>query len=75
MESAGHVDQKRSDVDGRAREIELTAKGIRLARQVEEGSRERFTRILAAIPAKQRGQVVGAIEILNAALQTLEVPS
>jgi DNA-binding MarR family transcriptional regulator len=75
MESAGHVDQKRSEADGRAREVELTIQGIRVARQIEKGSRERFARILAAIPMKQRGQVVEAIEILNAALQTLEMPS
>jgi DNA-binding MarR family transcriptional regulator len=73
MEAAGHVIQKRSETDGRAREIELTAKGERVARQVDTESRERFARILAAIPSKQRAQVVEALEILNAALNTLEV--
>lgn len=73
MERAGHVSQRRSPADGRAREVELTAKGQRLARQVETESRGRFTRVLAAIPPKQRGRVVDALEALNAALQTLQV--
>lgn len=75
MEAAGHVVQTRSEADGRAREIELTAKGARVARQVDQESRERFSRILAAIPSKQRDRVLEALETLNVALKSLETSS
>jgi DNA-binding MarR family transcriptional regulator len=71
MERAGHVSQRRSTVDGRAREIELTAQGLRVARQVQTESRARFGRLLDAVPSAQRRQVLEALEILNDAVRAL----
>lgn len=73
MERSGHIAQKRSDVDGRAREVALTAKGERVAREVDKASRQRFARVLAAIPPNRRNGVVEALKLLEAAALTLEV--
>lgn len=71
MESAGHVAQERSEADGRARNIVLTAKGVRVARQLDESSRSRFDRLLAAIPATERARVLEALALLNDAARAL----
>jgi DNA-binding MarR family transcriptional regulator len=75
MEREGHIVQRRSDVDGRAREIELTPKGERVARQLDEASRARFSRLLLAIPERQRARVLEALELLNRAARALEPES
>lgn len=74
MEEAGHIAQERADADGRARVLSLTAKGIKLARQVEAASENRFERLLAAIPPAERGGVLGALELLNRAIGELVTP-
>jgi DNA-binding MarR family transcriptional regulator len=68
MEEAGHITQQRSAEDGRAREVALTAKGSKAAREVDSASRERFERLLQAMPASDRKRVLQALEILNEAL-------
>jgi DNA-binding MarR family transcriptional regulator len=68
MEASGHVVRARDDQDGRARAIQLTAKGKRVAREVESASRERFERVLATIPRNEQRRVLAALDVLTAAV-------
>jgi DNA-binding MarR family transcriptional regulator len=69
MIEAGHVSQQRSPDDGRAWLVLLTAKGQRLAERVEEASRARFERVLAALPSLgARVAVLRALDLLNDAV-------
>src|ERR1017187_3964536 len=52
MEGAGHVAQSRSADDGRPRLLSLTAVGERMAKNVERSSRDRFARLVVAIPGE-----------------------
>jgi DNA-binding MarR family transcriptional regulator len=72
MEGAGHIVQRRSADDGRARLLSLTAAGIRLAKSVERSSRERFERLMAAIPPSARADVLSSLSCLNRALTSPE---
>jgi DNA-binding MarR family transcriptional regulator len=76
MERAGHLVQRRSPDDGRSRLVALTARGRRLAEQVDSASRERFARLLDATPAPLRESLSESLEALAAAASTLdpEVP-
>lgn len=65
MERAGHVSQQRSPSDGRARLVELTARGRRLAEQVDAASRGRFAAVLAAVPEACRPALLDALDVLN----------
>jgi DNA-binding MarR family transcriptional regulator len=65
MERAGHVAQQRSPTDGRARLVELTARGRRLAEQVDAASRARFAAVLAAVPEACRPTLLDALDVLN----------
>jgi DNA-binding MarR family transcriptional regulator len=75
MESAGHVVQRRSAEDGRARLLSLTAAGNRLATNVERSSRERFERLMGAIPPDQRADVLFSLACLNRALTSSSEPN
>jgi len=72
MEAEGHVTQSRAQDDGRARDVALTTKGTNLARELETSSRARFERVVEALPRGHRRRVVEALEILNAAVATLD---
>jgi DNA-binding MarR family transcriptional regulator len=72
MAQAGHVVQARAETDGRARELALTAKGARVAREVESASRTRFERVLAAVPRAERTRVLDALGVLNAAVEAFQ---
>ncbi|MGK4005010.1 MarR family winged helix-turn-helix transcriptional regulator [Sorangium sp. So ce1036] len=76
MERAGHIVRRRSPEDGRARLLALTARGRRLAEQVDGASRERFSRLLGATPAPLRASLSASLEALATAASTLdpEVP-
>lgn len=67
----GRVIQQRSEVDGRARDVALTAKGRKLADRLEQSSRSRFDSLLAAIPLGRRAGVVQALATLHEAATTL----
>jgi DNA-binding MarR family transcriptional regulator len=71
LSEQGRVVQQRSEADGRARDVALTAKGKKLADRLEESSRSRFERLLAAIPSRQRTAVVQALATLHEAATTL----
>ena len=69
MLDAGHVVQQPSAHDGRVWLVSLTAKGRRLAERVEEASRARFDRVLAALPSEAaRATVLRSLDLLNDAL-------
>jgi len=71
MVAAGHVVQERAPNDGRSRLVNLTATGRRLAERVEQASRERFGRIVAALPRDQRSTVFESLAALNEAVESL----
>jgi len=71
MEAAGHVRQERASNDGRSRLVSLTAAGKRLAERVEQASRDRFGRIVAALPGDQRSTVFESLAALNEAVESL----
>jgi DNA-binding MarR family transcriptional regulator len=72
MERAGHLVQRRSPEDGRARLLALTARGRRLAEQVDRASHERFGRLLDATPAPLRVSLSASLEALAAAASSLD---
>ena len=71
MAEAGHVKQRASELDGRSRLVSLSARGERLAREVDAASRARFGALLAGLPAGRRAHVVDTLQLLVAALDTL----
>jgi DNA-binding MarR family transcriptional regulator len=68
MMEAGQVTQAPSRDDGRAWSVSLTAKGRRLSERVEEASRSRFDRLLAAVPPDDRAAVIRSLALLNDAV-------
>lgn len=70
MDRAGHLVQSRPADDGRIRLLSLTAAGKRLATGVEAASRDRFERLMAAIPRRSRAGVLASLARLNHALQS-----
>jgi DNA-binding MarR family transcriptional regulator len=74
MMEAGQLTQEPSPDDGRAWSVSLTAKGRRLSERVEEASRTRFARLLAAVPPEARQSVIRSLDLLNDAIaQTQEL--
>jgi DNA-binding MarR family transcriptional regulator len=63
--------QRPSDIDGRSRLVSLTARGVRLAREVEEASRCRFEALLISLAPAYRTSVVATLEQLVNALEAL----
>jgi DNA-binding MarR family transcriptional regulator len=72
LEADGRIKQEPAPDDARARRIQLTASGQRLAANVRAASLQRFTRILDAIPSSKRQPLLDALEVLTTALLTLE---
>jgi DNA-binding MarR family transcriptional regulator len=72
MVDAGHVVQVPVPEDGRAWSVSLTAKGQRLAERLEDASRTRFDRLLAAIPPGARATVIQSLALLNTAVATTQ---
>ena len=68
MEKAGQVIQERGPGDGRMRLLALTDRGVRLARSVEQASRQRFQRLIMAVRQDRRERVLEALAVLNDAL-------
>jgi len=65
---AGHVRQRQCERDGRSRRVSLTARGARLAREVEVASGSRFRTLLEELPAGRQCDVIEAMQSLVAAL-------
>lgn len=72
LEADGRLKQEPAPDDARARLLRLTASGQRMAGNIRVASQERFTRIVDAIPASKRPQLLDAMKLLTAAVLTLE---
>jgi len=72
LESDGRVKQRPAPDDARTRQVELTASGQRMASNIEAASLQRFTRIVEAIPVPKRQPLLDALQVLTAAVLTLE---
>jgi len=72
LEANGRIKQAPGPNDARARSIQLTSSGRRLAANIQAASLERFTRIAEAIPASKQQPLLDALEVLTAAVLTLE---
>lgn len=69
MVEAGHLVLAPSPNDGRAWSVSLTARGRRIATRVQEASRARFDRLLAALPSDAaRVGVIRSLDLLNEAI-------
>ncbi len=68
MVRANHVEQRSSERDGRSRLVSLTARGARLAHEVDGASRARFGVLLGGIPEPRRADVIVALQHLVDAL-------
>jgi DNA-binding MarR family transcriptional regulator len=71
LEADERVTQARSDEDGRSRVLELTARGRRLANDVQQASLQRFQQVLEAVPAAKRRPLLESIETLTRAVESL----
>mgnify|MGYP005811258595 CR=1 FL=1 len=56
--------------DGRAAMVRITAAGRRTRKQLDELMRQRTTQIVESIPARQRKQVLEALQLLNGAIES-----
>lgn len=71
MSGAGHVVQRVGQSDARSRRVTLTARGERLAREVDASSRARFSALLREIPHHRRGALIAALDELVGALRAV----
>jgi DNA-binding MarR family transcriptional regulator len=72
LEADGRVKQEPGPDDARARRIQLTASGQRMAGNIQAASLQRFTRVMDAVPVSKRQPLLDALKVLTAAVQTLE---
>jgi DNA-binding MarR family transcriptional regulator len=68
LEQHGWISRTRSQRDARQVELSLTAEGRRIQGQIAAARTAKFQRVLAAVPADQREQVLAALNILVEAL-------
>lgn len=66
----GFVKREPSEEDRRYVVLNLTAKGIKRFEKIENDMNDRFKDILKKIPRDKRAQVIEALELYNAALET-----
>lgn len=71
MEADGQIEQVRGEDDARVRLLKLTSRGTKLAREIEQASKDRFASLLKAVPASARGRVFEGLELLSRAVRTL----
>ena len=71
MVEAGHIEQRPSKTDGRSRRLSLTAKGARLAGEVDAASGSRFGSLLGALPVNSRRRVLDSLHELVTSLDEL----
>lgn len=72
LESDGRLEQESAPHDARTRRLKLTPSGQRMAGNIRAASFARFSRIVDAIPVSKRGALLEALQLLTAAVQTLE---
>ena len=71
MEAEGQIEQVRGEEDARVRFLKLTARGAKLAREIEQSSKDRFASLLKAVPASERASVFEGLEVLSRAVHAL----
>ena len=72
LEAAEYIEIRRDQSDRRIKRVRLSQQGLRLARQVNRASYDRFEELFSSIPTSARTQVLQSIHLLNAALATLD---
>ena len=72
LEDRGWVERSGSPQDGRALELRLTGAGRRTADNIAEARREKFARVLEAIPEGERESVLESMRILEEAMRESE---
>jgi DNA-binding MarR family transcriptional regulator len=72
LEADERLTQKPGVDDGRSRQLELTARGRKLATTIQVASLARFHRVLSAIPSAKRRGVLESLQLLTQAVATLE---
>jgi DNA-binding MarR family transcriptional regulator len=72
LEGDGRITQQPAPGDARTRLVQLTPAGQKMASNIQAASLQRFTRIVEAIPASKRRTLLEALEVLTAAVRTLE---
>ena len=72
LEADARITQKPGADDGRSRQLELTARGRKLATTIEAASLARFNRVLSAIPSAKRRGVLESLQLLTQAVANLE---
>ena len=68
MQECGHVEVKRDERDRRAKRVQLSARGLVLAHQINAASVARFSSVLGALDDARREQAQQLLSALNAAL-------
>jgi DNA-binding MarR family transcriptional regulator len=71
MEAEGQIEQARGDDDARVRLLKLTTRGTKLAREIEQSSKDRFATLLKAVPPSERARVFEGLELLSRAVRTV----
>ena len=71
LEARGLVERVRgAQADGRAAMVRITAAGRRTRKQLDQLMRDRTSQIIESIPARQRKQVLEALQLLNGAIES-----
>jgi DNA-binding MarR family transcriptional regulator len=71
LEARGLVERVRgAQADGRAAMVRITASGRRTRKQLDQLMRDRTNQIIDSIPAKQRAEVLKALQLLNGAIES-----
>jgi DNA-binding MarR family transcriptional regulator len=68
---AERAERAPSSADAREKPVRLTARGMKLARELDAASAERFATLLAHVPRRRRADVVDAVRELVAALERM----
>ena len=68
LEAAQYIEIRRDQSDRRIKRVRLSQQGLRLARQVNRASYDRFEELLSSIPTDARNQVLRSIGLLNDAI-------
>ncbi len=72
LETSARLEQEPGADDARARRLRLTPSGRKMAGNLRRATLSRFVRIVDAIPAPQRRPLLDALQLLTAAVSTLE---
>ena len=71
LEARGLVERVRgAQTDGRAAMVRITPAGRRTRKQLDQLMRDRTNQIIDSIPAKQRAEVLKALQLLNGAIES-----